>query len=83
MNNKSLLLLLKVIMCIGIAFILIGVYLHNFSKTMEALGVTGIIISAAFVALGMIMSIPTKMYLTFIWVKHEADAKTSQAKSTS
>ncbi|MFC3093198.1 hypothetical protein DRW07_03115 [Alteromonas sediminis] len=83
MNNKSLLLTLKLVMCTGIAFILIGIYLHNFSDTMEDLGVTGIIVSAAFVAIGMIMSIPTKMYLTFIWVKREADATSSHSKRTS
>ena len=75
MTNKSLLLLLKTIMVTGFIFIGVGIYLHNFSQAMEELGVTGIVISASFVAIGMIMSLPTKMYLTFIWVKREADAQ--------
>jgi hypothetical protein len=35
------------------------------------MGVTGIIICAACMAFGLIFSLPTKMYLTFLWVKRE------------
>tara|TARA_R110001592_G_scaffold335093_1_gene619651 strand:- start:414 stop:539 length:126 start_codon:yes stop_codon:yes gene_type:complete len=37
------------------------------------MGVNGIIISAMCVAFGMALSLPTKMYLTFMLVKREAD----------
>ena len=83
MTNKMLLRVLKTIMAIGICLILLGVYLHNFSESIEEMGVTGIIISACCVAIGMIMSLPTKMYLTFIWVKHEADEANSKNHQTS
>ena len=73
MNNTQLLVLLKVIMCIGLCLIALGVYFHLFSDTMHAMGVTGIIISACCVAFGMIMSIPTKIYLTFVLVRREAE----------
>jgi len=58
-------------MIIGIAFIAIGVYCHLFSEAIHAMGVKGMIISGAFVAIGMAMSLPTKMFLTFVWVEHE------------
>lgn len=74
MTDTRILRLLKIIMLCGIGLILLGIYFHNFSATIEAMGVTGIIISAVCVAVGMAMSLPTKMYLTFIWVKHESDA---------
>jgi len=45
---------------------------------MESLGVTGIIISAVCIAFGLIFSLPTKMYLTFILVKREADQKVNE-----
>ena len=80
MHNQTVLKILKVIMLTGIFLILLGIYLHNFSETMEDMGVTGIIISAVCVAVGMALSLPTKMYLTFIWVKHESERK-RQAKS--
>ena len=73
MRDKHIIRLLKIVMLIGISLILLGVYLHNFSETMESMGITGIIISASCVAIGMVLSLPTKMYLTFIWVKREAD----------
>jgi len=41
------------------------------------MGVTGIIISACCVAIGMAMSLPTKMYLTFVLVKREQEQKAS------
>ncbi|MGL4748867.1 MAG: hypothetical protein ACRCYF_14175 [Shewanella sp.] len=42
------------------------------NETVEAMGVKGIIISAVCVAVGMALSLPTKMYLTFLLVKREA-----------
>ena len=77
MTNHQLILLLKIIMIIGICLIGLGIYFHMYSETMHELGVTGIIISACCVAIGMIMSIPTKMYLTFVLVQREADVKHS------
>jgi hypothetical protein len=43
------------------------------------MGVTGIVISACTVAIGMIMSLPTKMFLTFLLVKREQE-QNKQAK---
>ncbi|MBR9793089.1 MAG: hypothetical protein GYB58_15210 [Gammaproteobacteria bacterium] len=75
MTDQKLILLLKIIMSIGISLILAGVYCHMYSETIEQMGVTGIVISACLVAIGMILSLPTKMYLTFILVKREEDRK--------
>nr|WP_283103379.1 hypothetical protein [Shewanella aestuarii] len=63
--------MLKTSITIGICLILLGIYLHNFNETIEAMGVRGIIISAMCVAFGMVLSLPTKMYLTFLLVKRE------------
>lgn len=73
MSNQQIITLVKVIMCCGFVFICVGVYLHLFSDSMEEMGVTGMIISASFVAVGMAMSLPTKMFLTFVLVQHEID----------
>ncbi len=75
MTDQKLILLLKIIMSIGISLILAGVYCHMYSETIEKMGVTGIVISACLVAIGMILSLPTKMYLTFVLVKREEDRK--------
>lgn len=75
MTDQKLILLLKIIMSIGISLILAGVYCHMYSETIEQMGVTGIVISACLVAIGMILSLPTKMYLTFVLVKREEDRK--------
>jgi hypothetical protein len=80
MPEQRLILILKVSIGIGLSLLLLGVYLHNFSDYMESLGVTGIIISAVCIAFGLIFSLPTKMYLTFLLVKRETD---QQAESNS
>ncbi|NKF50836.1 hypothetical protein G3R49_09710 [Shewanella sp. WXL01] len=73
MSDASLIKLLKAVICCGLCLIMLGIYLHNWNHTIEAMGVKGIIISAMCVAIGMAMSLPTKMYLTFILVKREAE----------
>lgn len=82
MSDTSLIKLLKIMMTIGILLILLGVYFHLYSDAIEAMGVTGMIISACCVAIGMIMSLPTKMFLTFILVKREDELKQEQKKQT-
>jgi hypothetical protein len=71
MDDNALIKLLKISISVGIFLILLGIYFHNFSEYMESLGVTGIIISAVCIAFGMVLSLPTKMYLTFLLVKRE------------
>lgn len=77
MTDNKLIVLLKILMGVGISFILLGVILH-FNPAMESLGVTGIVISASLVAVGMAMSLPTKMYLTFIFMRMEAEQSTDK-----
>ncbi|PCI54781.1 MAG: hypothetical protein COB45_07825 [Gammaproteobacteria bacterium] len=73
MSEQGLIKLLKISISIGLSLLALGIYLHNFNEYIESLGVTGIIISAVCIAFGMIFSLPTKMYLTFLLVKREAD----------
>ncbi|WP_438819293.1 hypothetical protein [Colwellia marinimaniae] len=54
--------------------------MHIFSAYMTSLGVTGILISATCFAFGMVFSLPTKMYLTFILMQREAEHNAKAAK---
>lgn len=78
MTDKKLVRTLQIVMAIGISLILAGAYCHMYSETIEEMGVTGIIISACLVAVGMILSLPTKMYLTFVLVRREEELKAKQ-----
>ncbi|WP_114327355.1 hypothetical protein [Candidatus Colwellia aromaticivorans] len=78
MPEQTLIKLLKVSIAVGLSLLALGIYLHNFSHYMESLGVTGIIISAVCIAFGLIFSLPTKMYLTFLLVKREADLQMNE-----
>lgn len=82
MSEQKLITLLKISIGIGLSLILLGIYFHNFSDYMESLGVTGIIISAVCIAFGLIFSLPTKMYLTFVLVKREADKQAATHTTT-
>ncbi|MEP4892390.1 MAG: hypothetical protein ABJV04_20425 [Aliiglaciecola sp.] len=73
MTNSRVMTLLKVVMFSGLCLITLGIYLHLFNQTIDEMGVQGIIISAACVAVGMVMSLPTKMIITFILVKRESE----------
>jgi len=71
--NKNKHRLLKVIMLLGISLILLGHYLISYLNFDETHGVTGIIISASCIALGLILSLPTKIYLTLVFMKNESE----------
>lgn len=79
MTDEKLIRLLKISIFIGLCLLLLGIYLHNFSDYIESLGVQGIIISATAIAFGLIFSLPTKMYLTFLLVKRESEQQAKKA----
>ena len=80
MKDNEIIRLLKVVMITGLLLILTGIYLHMYEPRIEAMGVTGILISAGCVAFGMVLSLPTKMFITFLLVKREADMARPKAK---
>lgn len=73
MRDQLIIRLLKIVMLCGISLIVFGHYLWVGLKIHETRGVQGIMIIAACCALGLILSLPTKMYLTFLLMKHEAE----------
>jgi len=81
MPEQTLIRLLKISIGIGLSLLMLGIYLHNFSAYIESLGVTGIIISAVCIAFGLVFSLPTKMYLTFLFVKREAELQASEKEN--
>ena len=65
---------LKWVMIAGILLFLLGHYIISYSDLPENLGVRGIYLGAFCMAVGLAMSLPTKMYLTFLFVTRENDA---------
>ena len=73
--------LLKWVMVLGILLFLGGHYVVSYSGLPTSWGIKGLALGAFMMATGLAMSLPTKMYLTFILVKREEDRKTiNQAK---
>lgn len=63
--------LMKVFIVLGISLLILGHYLLSYADLPARMGVSGIIISASCIAFGLIFSLPTKMYLTFLLMKRE------------
>lgn len=70
--------LLKWVMVIGILLFLGGHYVVSYSGLPEAWGIKGLALGAFMMATGLAMSLPTKMYLTFIFVKKENKRRTAR-----
>ncbi|MDG1732429.1 MAG: hypothetical protein P8H39_05565 [Thalassotalea sp.] len=75
MTEAKLIKILKYVIVLGLSLLLLGHYLLEYANLPEKMGVTGMVISASCIAFGLILSLPTKMYLTFVLVKRENDKK--------
>lgn len=75
--SKRLMFWLKLVMFAGIALIIFGHYLWVGAKLPETMGVQGIIIVALCCALGLILSLPTKIYLTLLLMQYENEQQTA------
>ncbi len=78
MNEEKIIFILKVFIGIGLCLLLLGHYLLEYANLPEKMGVNGMVISASCIAFGLIFSLPTKMYLTFLLVKRENIKKKAQ-----
>lgn len=73
MTERQTLRLLKIMMFCGICLLVLGHYLWSGLKLQESMGVQGIILIGLCCALGLILSLPTKIYLTILLMKRESD----------
>lgn len=82
MTDKKVLLVMKIIMSIGFVLIFVGHYLLSYTELTTKMGPTGYAIGGSVIAIGLIMSLPTKMYLTFVFVMREkADSQATAQKA--
>lgn len=81
MSNHQLVILLRISIGIGISLLIVGVYLHFFDDNIDSLGIEGIYITAGCYAFGSLFSLPTKIYLTFLLMKMEAEQKAEQSRA--
>lgn len=75
MSESALIKLLKIVIVIGLCLLLLGHYFISYANLPQSMGVSGMIISAGCIAIGLILSLPTKMYLTFLLVKRENEKR--------
>lgn len=82
-TEPRLMFWLKLMMWCGIMLILFGHYLWVGARLPETMGVPGIIIVALCCAFGLILSLPTKIYLTILLMQYENAAAEQKDKATS
>ena len=82
MRDEQMITMLKVAIVIGICLLLLGHYLLSYTDLPATMGVTGIIISAGCIAFGLVFSLPTKMYLTFLIMKRENEKIDLKSKNS-
>ncbi|TLU65346.1 hypothetical protein FE810_08655 [Thalassotalea litorea] len=73
MTEAKLIKLLKIAIGIGLFLLVLGYCLLHVFYLPEKMGVSGMIIGASCIAFGLIFSLPTKMYLTFLLVMREQE----------
>lgn len=78
MNDQLTIRLLKIAMFSGIALIIFGHYLWVGAQIHLSMGIQGIMIIAGCCALGVILSLPTKIYLTILLMAHEEHQQAEQ-----
>ncbi|MBO9491678.1 hypothetical protein J7384_15020 [Endozoicomonas sp. G2_1] len=81
--EQKTIFVLKVFIVIGLCLLLTGHILMEYVHLPEKMGVAGMVISASCIAFGLVFSLPTKMYLTFILVKRENNESGLTVKSES
>jgi hypothetical protein len=80
-TDKNTIKLLKGMMFFGVFLLLLGHYFLSYADLPASMGVNGIIICAACIAFGLIFSLPTKVYLTFLLVQRENDQACKKHKT--
>lgn len=72
MSEVAIIRLLKTSIILGLCLIVIGHVLMVSSYFAQHFGIKGIITSAACIAIGVLLSLPTKIYLTILLTEAEA-----------
>ena len=83
MTEQQTIKVLKICIAIGICLLVLGHYFISYANLPESMGISGMIISAGCIALGLIFSLPTKMYLTFLLVTRENQHAASNRNNSS
>ncbi|RZF91173.1 hypothetical protein EXT42_13805 [Pseudoalteromonas sp. CO302Y] len=81
MTEQTIIRILKTFIILGICLIVLGHSLLAGNYLGDSMGVHGIMISAACIAVGVLLSLPTKIYLTILLMKIESDL-TAQNKQS-
>ncbi|CAM3853506.1 MULTISPECIES: hypothetical protein [Pseudoalteromonas] len=73
MTEQKIIRVLKIFIALGITLILTGHYLLVSDIFAQQNSIHSIMIGAVFIAVGILCSLPTKIYLTIVLMKMEAE----------
>ncbi|WP_371186420.1 hypothetical protein [Thalassotalea maritima] len=75
MSEDKQITYLKISIVVGLLLLLAGHVLLSYTDITQTYGPIAMACCAALIALGLVFSLPTKMYLTFLLVKREQQNK--------
>ncbi|CUA87352.1 GNAT family N-acetyltransferase [Pseudidiomarina woesei] len=81
MNERSQTKILKSIMITGVTLLIVGHIVLATTFASDDIGHQGFILGAALSALGVVMSLPTKIYLTLVLMTHEESTNKNYLRS--
>lgn len=81
MTEKQQVRLLKSAMILGICLLVCGHIVLAITFSNDAIGPRGFILGAAFSAIGVVLSLPTKIYLTILLMEHEESTNPNMTRS--
>lgn len=81
MNERTQVKLLKSVMITGVTLLILGHIVLATTFASDDIGHQGFILGAALSALGVIMSLPTKIYLTLVLMSHEESTNDNYLRS--
>ncbi len=73
MNEKQLKRILTIVMFIGLILVLLAIALAVFARLHILLGAKGVVIITVTAALGLLMLLPSKIFLTLMLMKKNND----------
>ncbi|WP_198677265.1 hypothetical protein [Pseudidiomarina taiwanensis] len=81
MTEATQVKLLKTAMILGITLLVLGHIVLVITFSSDSIGHQGFIIGAAMSAVGIVLSLPTKIYLTLVLMEHEEKTNPNMTRS--
>lgn len=75
MNKARIIYIMNTVMVVGLLLIMTAIFLAVFAELQVTMGVTGVFIITATFGFGLLMLLPSKIYLTLVLMKKNGEGR--------